>query len=94
MKSTLLGHLVSHSGEKPHKCDQCDKSFVRKGTLKKHVLKHHIKAETMKKEHTNDKPNIYGSEFLCKEQKLPGTEQKANLPLKMENNDDMGSNIN
>lgn len=36
-------HFLTHvSGqEKPHKCQQCPKSFIRADQLKKHISKHH-----------------------------------------------------
>lgn len=39
-----LGHLVSHrrahTGERPHSCPDCGKTFVEKGNLLRHVRKH------------------------------------------------------
>ena len=30
-------HLISHSGYKPHQCNECGKSFIKVGELKKHL---------------------------------------------------------
>ena len=30
-------HLLSHSGDKPHQCNECGKSFIKVGELKKHL---------------------------------------------------------
>ena len=32
----LKAYLLSHTGERPYKCSQCDKRFAQKGGLKKH----------------------------------------------------------
>ena len=38
--SNLKIHMVIHSGEKLHKCAQCNKSFNQVGNLKRHFLAH------------------------------------------------------
>ena len=30
-------HLLSHSGDKPHQCNEREKSFIKVGELKKHL---------------------------------------------------------
>ena len=44
--SKLEKHMMTHTGEKPHKCDVCDKSLKQKGDLQRHLLTH-----------TGDKPH-------------------------------------
>ena len=36
----LLEHMLSHSGERPFACNECDISFTRKRNLTRHLLKH------------------------------------------------------
>ena len=39
--------MITHSGEKVHKCAECNKSFGEAGTLKQHMLTHSgVKAHT------------------------------------------------
>ena len=33
-------HVLSHTGEKKHKCKACDKTFTHSGDLNKHVFIH------------------------------------------------------
>lgn len=40
VRSTLITHMLRHSGEKNHVCAVCGKAFGRKHTLKEHVKIH------------------------------------------------------
>ena len=40
--STLKRHLLTHSDERPYKCDECDKAFRRKDHLQEHVIVHKL----------------------------------------------------
>ena len=39
-KDTFMGHHLIHSGEKPIKCDQCNKCFIKKSNLIIHQRTH------------------------------------------------------
>ena len=43
-KSGLLAHVLSHSSEKPHKCNHCGATFKRKDGLQHHQRKHQDKS--------------------------------------------------
>lgn len=36
----LYKHKTVHTGQKPHKCDQCNRTFREKGTLREHIRIH------------------------------------------------------
>lgn len=40
--STLKRHLLTHSDERPYKCNECDKAFRRKDHLQEHVIVHKL----------------------------------------------------
>jgi uncharacterized Zn-finger protein len=39
-QATLKGHMLTHTGERPHACPDCDKRFSLPQNLKKHMLVH------------------------------------------------------
>lgn len=39
-KGHLVSHRRSHSGERPHACPDCGKTFVEKGNMLRHLRKH------------------------------------------------------
>ena len=42
-KNSLVRHLCQHSGERPHKCQQCAAAFVSMCRLKEHNKRYHKK---------------------------------------------------
>ena len=45
-------HMLRHSDENPHMCEQWEKSFARLSNLNRHTLKHKLNRENCGKEHT------------------------------------------
>ncbi|ELQ76421.1 Zn-finger [Trachipleistophora hominis] len=48
-KYTLQAHLRKHTGDRPFKCNECEKTYTRSDALNKHI-KRHEKADSYNKE--------------------------------------------
>ena len=56
-KNSLVRHLCQHSGERPHKCQQCAAAFVSMCRLKEHNKRYHKK---MRENRTSDDKSCDG----------------------------------
>jgi len=51
----MRNHLLTHSGEKPYKCNQCDFAFITPANLRNHVNSKHTKEKPHACKHCDEK---------------------------------------